>query len=481
MRNPFGKRPGGADSGQTGAHGAAQPLSPAPGPGESSDSRAGAHGAAQDLAAMLRPGDGPARTAGADDPTQVLPVVAGETRLSGIVQKRRRRLRPMDVLATATLGPRTRLMRAALSALGIAIGIAALVALQGIPASQQAEFRAELDRQGANLIVVYPGHESQDPNSAAIPLPDTAPAMVGRIAPVEAVLARRDLVDVLVYRNSMIPAGQSGSISAAMADGDLLGTLNVELAEGRWFDAASRTLPTVVLGDGAARRLGVGVGARIWIDNRWWAVIGVLERMNLAQEMDSTAFLAPDYAGGLYPDVELASIYVAAAHGKAGAVRSVMAATVNPANPRGVEVTGLSDWAAAGQMVDDMFRTLSLGLGALALLIGGIGIANTMVVAVMERRGEVGLRRAMGARTGQIALQFVLEAAFIGFAGGVLGVGLGAYATYLYTSVGDMAFAIPWWVIAAGPAISVVVGALAGLYPSLKAARLSPTVALRAI
>ncbi|MDR1633576.1 MAG: ABC transporter permease [Bifidobacteriaceae bacterium] len=423
----------------------------------------------------------PAKAGGSQEDTQVLAPIAVPAPLNEIVQQRRRRLRPMDVLATATLGPRTRLVRASLSALGIAIGIAALVALQGIPASQQAEFRAELDRQGANLIVVYPGHESAEPDSAVIPLPETAPAMVGRIAPVTGVLARRDLADVLVYRNNMIPAGQSGSISAAIADGDLLGTLNVNLAEGRWFDAASRTVPTAVLGNGAAERLGVGVGARIWVDNRWWAVIGVLERMELAQEMDSTAFLAPDYAADLYPEQPLASIYVEAAHGKAGAVRLVMAATVNPANPRGVEVAGLSDYYAAGELVDDMFRTLSVGLGALALLIGGIGIANTMVVAVMERRGEVGLRRAMGARTGQIALQFVLEAAFIGFAGGIMGVALGAYATFLYTSLGDMAFAIPWWVVAAGPGISVVVGVLAGLYPSLKAARLSPTVALRAI
>jgi putative ABC transport system permease protein len=413
--------------------------------------------------------------------TEALPVVKTPKRARGIGRKRRRRLRPGDVLATATLGPRTRLVRAALSAVGIAIGIAALVALQGIPASQQAEFRAELDRQGANLIVIYPGHESADYNSPTIPLPDTAPAMIARIGPVESLLARRDLENVAVYRTDAIPLGQSGSIGAAIADGDPVGTLNVEMTEGRWFDQATRALPTAVLGQGAAERLGVGVGARVWIDNRWWAVIGVLGRLELAPEMDATAFLAPDYATQFYPDQPIASIYVSAAHGKADAVRRVMAATVNPANPRGAEITSLSDYYGAGAMIDQMFQTLSLGLGALALLIGGIGIANTMVVAVMERRGEVGLRRAMGARTGQIALQFVLEAAFIGLAGGIMGVALGAWATYLYTALGHMAFALPWWVVAAGPVISVVIGALAGLYPSLKAARLSPTVALRAI
>jgi putative ABC transport system permease protein len=387
-----------------------------------------------------------------------------------------------DVVATAVLGPRTRLVRTALSALGIAIGIAALVALQGIPASARAQIQAEMDAQGANLLVVYPGQEDgMWGQGSDIPLPETAPAMIARIGPVEGVLTRRDLQDVGVYRSDLIPANQSGAISAALADGDLLTTLGVTMAEGKWFDQAARELPTVVLGDGAARRLRAGVGQRIWVADRWWAVIGVLERMELAEEMDSTAFLAPAYADQFFPDTPIASIYVASAQGQTSAVRRVLAATANPADPKGVSVTKLSEFFQAGEMMDQMFRTLSLGLGALALLIGGIGIANTMVVAVMERRGEVGLRRAMGARAGQIALQFVLEAALIGFIGGVFGVGVGAYATYVYTAAGHTAYAMPWWVIAAGPAISIAIGALAGLYPSLKAARLSPTVALRAV
>jgi putative ABC transport system permease protein len=386
-----------------------------------------------------------------------------------------------DVVATAFLGPRSRLARTGLSAVGIAIGIAALVALQGIPASAVAEMKAEMDRQGANLLVVYPGSDQNDWNAPAIPLPETAPAMIARIGPVQAVLTRRDLPEAGVYRTNLIPAGQSGAIAAAMADGDLLGALNVGMAQGRWFDQAARALPTAVLGDGAARRLGAEVGRRIWVDGRWYAVIGVLEPMELAREMDSTAFLAPDFAGQLYPGTPIASIYVASAAGQSAAVRSVIDETANPANPRGVEVTKLSEYYEAGEVFSGIFATLSIGLGALSMLIGGIGIANTMVVAVMERRGEVGLRRAMGARSGQIALQFVLEAALIGFIGGALGVGLGGYATYLYTAAAHSAFAMPWWVVAAGPAISIAVGALAGLYPALKAARLSPTVALRAI
>ncbi|MDR2380920.1 MAG: ABC transporter permease, partial [Bifidobacteriaceae bacterium] len=357
----------------------------------------------------------------------------------GLGPGRKRHMPIKDVVATAVLGPRTRMVRTALSALGIAIGIAALVALQGIPASAQAEAQAELDRKGANLIVVYPGSDSWDMNSQPTPLPETAAAMISRIAPVEGVVTRRDIADAGVYRSNLIPEGQSGAISATLVDGDFLGTLKVKMAEGRWFDEASRALPTVVLDESAARRLRAGVGQRIWVDGRWWAVVGVLEELELADEMTSTAFLAPGFAGELYPDLEITSIYVSAAPGKTAAVHRVIPQTANPADPQGVQVTRLSDLYSAGEMLDRMFQNLSLGLGALALLIGGIGIANTMVVAVMERRGEVGLRRAMGARSGQIALQFVLEAALIGFVGGVFGVAIGAYATFMYTAVGATA------------------------------------------
>ena len=392
---------------------------------------------------------------------------------------KRRRLRPRDVIATATLGPRTRLVRSMLSALGIAIGIAALVAMLGIPASQQAQVDKELEAMGANLTVVYPGQDSQ--TGEVYPLPDEAPAMLERIRPVTAVVTLRSLDDTKVYRNDKIPAGQSGYLTAAVAEGDLLGTLNVALAAGRWFDSVSATMPTVVLGQDAADNLKATVGQRIWIDQRWWAVIGVLEPNDLASELNTTAFLAPERASQLYQDLPIQTIYVAALPGKAKSVKAVAAATANPANARGVQVMGNEDWYWTAELVETNFRNLALGLGSVALLVGAIGIANTMVVAVMERRSEIGLRRAMGARTGQIALQFVLEASVIGFAGGVIGIGLGAYLVFLYTTWIDLAFAIPTWVLVAGPGISLVVGALSGLYPSLKAARVSPTVALRAI
>jgi putative ABC transport system permease protein len=393
--------------------------------------------------------------------------------------KRRHRLTPFDVLATATLGPRTRLVRATLSALGIAIGIAALVALLGIPASQKAQSEADYEAMGANLITVFPGTNQQDQSKITIPL--TAPVMVDAIGPVKATLTLYEIPDVGVFRTDAIPSGQTGGITAAIPQGDLLTTLNIGLAQGRWFDPGLLELPTVVLGDAAARRLDAGVGNRIWIDRQWWAVIGVLEPLELAEQLDSTAFLAQGPAERLHPDLPIGSIYVSTTSGRSKAVRGVMAATVNPANPRGVNVSQLSPFDTAREMAENTLSKLSLGLGGVALLVGGIGIANTMVVAVMERRGEIGLRRAMGARTGQIALQFVLEAAVIGLGGGVMGAAFGVYVVYLYTAAFSQLFAIPVWLLGAGPGMSVVIGAIAGLYPSLKAARQSPTTALRAV
>ncbi|MCL2803133.1 MAG: ABC transporter permease [Micrococcales bacterium] len=392
---------------------------------------------------------------------------------------RRRRLRPGDVVATATLGPRTRLVRSLLSAVGIAIGVAALVAMLGLPASKTAQFEKELDEAGANLVRVYPGQDMQ--TQATYPLPETAPAMLARIRPVTSVVTTWTVPDGRVYRSDLVPANQTGALSVGVAEGDLLGTFKVEMAQGEWFSRANLELPTAVLGSSAAQYLGVGVGARIWSDQRWWAVVGVLEPMMLAQELDATVFLARGPVTEAYPDLEIDAVYVAAAPAKAAAVKSVAAATANPADPRHVSVESLADLGWFQDIALDQFRNLALGLAAIALLVGGIGIANTMVVAVMERRGEIGLRRAMGARTGQIALQFVLEAALIGFTGGLIGIGLGAYLVFLITAFQASVFVVPTWVLLAGPGISMLIGALAGLYPSIKAARVSPTIALRAI
>ena len=397
-----------------------------------------------------------------------------------MTKRKRIRLTVLDTLITATLGPRGRPLRAVLSGLGVAIGIASLVAVLGIPACFQAQAQAEFDAWGANLVIARPATDRY--TNVTTPIPESAPAMVSRIWSVKSSFAVRGVPDALAYRNDMIPQGQSQGISVMVGEGDPLGTLTTTMKDGHWFDDASSTMPTVVLGSNAATLLGADLGQRVWIADSWWAVIGILGPLpGFAAQLNSSTFLAPTWAEKMWPDLPIDQILANAFPGRANAVTSVMAATVNPAKPSGVDVSQPTAFGSAQDYIFSMFSNLALGLGGIALLVGGIGIANTMVVSVMERRGEIGVRRALGARTGQIALQFVLEAAFIGLFGGVMGVGIGVYAVFCFAAYNAITFAVPLWVVFAGPGLSVLVGVLAGLYPCLKAARQSPTVTLRAV
>lgn len=390
------------------------------------------------------------------------------------------RLSVRDTVGLALLGPRTRPARAALSALGIGIGIAALVAITGATDSQQAQLRADLDAMGANLLVVEP---ETDPGGNPVPLPDAATGMVRRIAPVQHACEVRRIPQSRVYRSDVVPVNLTGGLSAAVTDDELPATLGIGLSSGRWFDEASRTLPTAVLGATAASRLGVTatVGARILVDGEWYAVLGVLERAGLAASVDTTVFLADGWRAGELDTEAISSIYVRTASGATGSVRDVLAATANPANPHGAAVSRLSDLADAQETTDAAMSSLVLGLAGIALLVGGIGIANTMIVAVMERRGEIGLRRALGARTGQVTVQFLLEAVVLAVLGGLAGTVLGVLAVLGLAAWQDTVVAVRPLVLAGGPLIAVVVGALAGLYPAARAAGLPPTTALRAV
>ncbi len=392
--------------------------------------------------------------------------------------ERRIHLSLPDTLATATLGPRGRPLRALLSAVGVAIGVAALVAMLAVPASFQADAEAKLEAWGANMIMVTPGVDQT--TGQPVPLPPTAPAMVARIWPVQSALTIRPVPEALVYRNDLVPEAESEGISAVVAEGDPFTTLTVTLAEGRWFDQASGDLPTVVLGAAAADLLGAGLGQRVWIGQSWWAVIGVLGPMpGFSGQLDMSVFLAPDWSARRWPDLAIGQIMVKAFPGQVAAVTSVLARTANPADPRGVELVSSTQFDLVQDYFSTMFGQLVFALGGVALLIGGVGIANTMVVSVMERRGEIGLRRALGARTGQIALQFVLEAALTGLLGGMVGSALGAYVTFLITAFSGIGCVLPAGVALGGPGLSILIGALAGLHPALKAARQPPTVVLR--
>ncbi len=393
------------------------------------------------------------------------------------------RLSLADQLRTALIGPRSRKLRTALSALGIAVGIAALTAITGIAASNQAQLLAELDTLGANMLIVQPGY---GPDNKPVPLPDTAPGMIERVDDVErAGVLGTVPEDTHAYRNDLIPEGQTNGLSVYTADPEFLAAIEGSVVQGAWFDEGTRNLPVAVLGSAAAARMGITeVGVRVWVGAQWYSVIGILDSAGLAEQVDSAVFLGDGWARDHVNAADAAgvidSIYVRVAPGRVGAVRDVVALAANPLSPY-VQVSKLSDLAGARETTSDSLSGLAVGLAAIALLVGGIGIANTMVVAVLERRGEIGLRRALGARAGQIASQFVGEAIVLGGIGGLVGMVSGSIAVLAYAALRSQVAVVPVEVLVGGPLVALAVGIVAGLYPALSASRLSPTIALRTV
>jgi putative ABC transport system permease protein len=391
------------------------------------------------------------------------------------------RLRPADVARVGAAGLRTRPLRVTLSALGIAIGIAAMISVVGIATSSREDLNRQLARLGTNLLRVAPGHSIFGDQSH---LPNESIPMISRIAPVTSVTGTGAVQNVYVYRNDRIPSGQNGSIAVLAARTNLLGTVGATLASGTWLNAATARYPAVVLGSAAAARLGVGAAGpqvQVWLGGRWFTVVGVLQPVPLAPELDSAALIGwPVATDQLGFDGYPTTLYTRTRDDAVAAVQGVLAATANPEHPNEVQVSRPSDALAARQAANATLSGLLLGLGAVALLVGGVGVANTMVISVLERRAEIGLRRSLGATRGQIRLQFLVESLLLAALGGLGGVLVGIGVTAAYAGYQGWPSVVPPWASAGGVAATIVIGAIAGLYPAWRAARLSPTEALGA-
>jgi putative ABC transport system permease protein len=401
------------------------------------------------------------------------------------------RLRPGDMARVASVGLRTRRLRAALSALGIAIGVAAIVAVLGLSSSSQAGLLAEIDQLGTNLLTVTNGTTF---TGASATLPLTAPAMIGRIDPVTKIADTGDISIANVYRSPLIPTIDTNALSVQAASLNLLPAVGTSVAQGSYLNAATATQPVAVLGAAAAGRLGIDRvyrGERIWAGGMWFYVTGILKSAVLAPEIDDSILVG-------YPAAERylnytaikegkvtagppTEIYVRAQNSRVDAVDSILAATANPENPSYVDVSQPSAALTARADAQGAFNGLFLGLGAVALLVGAVGVANIMIISVLERRSEIGLRRALGATRSQIRTQFLSEAILLALLGGAVGVAIGALATIIYAHTKHWAVVIPTEAWAGGIASAILIGAIAGLIPAIRAARLSPTEALRTV
>ena len=401
------------------------------------------------------------------------------------------RLGPKDGLRVASVGLRARRMRAALSALGIAIGTAAIVAVLGLSASSQAGLIAEIDQLGTNLLTVEAG---QGFTGSEVQLPLEAPARISHLENVERLAHTALVKEAKVYRSSMVPVANTGGLQVRATSLDLPSVLGTGIARGDWLNGGTAREPVAVLGAVAAQRLGIDrvhPDQRVWLGHQWFNVAGILKPTPLETDIDTSALVgypvAEQYLGYVsMVDGEArtgppSSIYVRATTGHEAAVQSLLAQTANPQAPNEVDVSQPSDVLTARAAAAGAFDSLFLGLGVVALLVGAVGVANIMIISVLERRSEIGLRRALGATKGQIRTQFLAESTLLALIGGVVGVLAGAAATAGYAGSKGWAVVIPVEAWVGGIASALLIGALAGLVPAVRASRMPPTVALRTV
>jgi len=390
----------------------------------------------------------------------------------------RSRLLWRDVAVVGSVGLRTRRLRAALSALGIAIGIASMVAVLGISESSKADLLAQLDALGTNLLTVTPGQSFFGEDAT---LPESAVGAARHMPTVDRAASVAD-IDQSVRRSEYIDAAETGGIALHAADTALLATLDGRMRRGRFLDAASERYPVVVLGSVTARRLGIDrVGEQVAIAGRRFVVGGIVRHLELAPEIDRAALIGFPVAKRLFGTTRSAStLYVRADQDHVEAAQSLLAPTVDPEHPEEAQVSRPSDALAARAAAKGAFTSLFLGLGGVALLVGAVGIANVMVISVLERRSEIGLRRALGATRRHVGAQFLSESLLLSALGGLAGAMLGAAVTAGYAASQGWTLVIPPVALGGGIGCALAIGVVAGIYPAGRAARLSPTDALRA-
>jgi putative ABC transport system permease protein len=392
---------------------------------------------------------------------------------------KKNRLKIKDLFFVALYGVRARKGRATLTSIGIGIGIAAIVAVSGISASGRADLLSTLESLGTNLVKASPqagffGTQEE--------LPKGVLGMVERIGPVQEVTSTTQ-TDLLVRRSNFISEFEGGGISTIVTSAELLDVIGGNLIDGRFIEDGLSDIPVTVLGNVTAQRLGINnlsTPTKILIENEWFGVVGILEELKIHPDLDRSVFIGYGVAKTLFDiDEEPTTIYLRANPTFIEDVVEVLAPSMNPENPDQVEVTRPSDALEAQQAAEEAFTNLLLGLGSVALLVGGVAIANVMVMSVLERRMEIGVRRSIGATRREIRYQFLLESIVLSGIGGLVGVLLGTAITLGYTNYTNIVFSIPVWQIFGAVLLALLIGAISGVYPAIKASKIQPAEAVR--
>jgi putative ABC transport system permease protein len=383
-----------------------------------------------------------------------------------------------DLLGVAAAGLFARKARTALIVAGPLLGVAALVGVIGLTDSAKGDVQATLQSLGTNLLVVTATGQNQK-------LPVESLDRVRHVRTVTAAASSTSLSNITVSDTENLRSEEQAAATQVRAvDPSLPGVVDAHLRWGRFLNAWDRASGdrAAVIGADLAALYGIVPGdvRTILLNDRPYAVVGVLEPVPLLSDLDSSVMITRTAATNDWSDDGAPStLYVRVVQGSTQATASVLPTAVTYGGPGNPIVSVPSDLLSASAKVDTTLRNTGLAMAALALLVGGLGIANVMSISVIQRQAEIGIRRAVGHSRFTIGAQFFAEALFVGLIGGLLGILSGGGFVTAVAFARGWVLVIEPWVPAAGMVVAVSVAIVAGIYPAMKAARLEPLATLR--
>jgi ABC-type antimicrobial peptide transport system, permease component len=394
-----------------------------------------------------------------------------------------------DLFVEATHGIGARPGRLLLTILGTILGIAAVVVTLGMAQTGAGQIARQFDAIAATQAVAKPGEQTQGNETfTKTTLPWDSADRVVRLNGVENAASIADL-NLEGKRISAVPLIDTSNVErtpppVAAASPGLLEALRGTLRTGRMFDQghSDRHDRVVVLGPDAAERLGVSrvdSGPSIFIDERAYTVIGIVDHVQRRMDLENAVIMPLGTAEKDFGINGPTEVQMKIAVGAGSLVAEQVPVALSPNEPSNVTVSAPSTGGTLQRDVTGDINIIFLALGGVALIVGGLGIANVTLLGVMERTGEIGLRRALGATKSEIAAQFVIESVVIGLMGGLIGSAVGVFAVVIISAINQWTPIINLWLAFGAAGLGAVIGLIAGAYPALKAASLEPVAALR--